>query len=188
MTLAPTLTRLATWLDELDHDLKDSAIMLAIQSQTGVRSTTTGRPTPCNLTKLDEKLDVDDEVMDIVSRAAGRYLPAAKRKQGSAACCRWLAVNLEVLDQAEDADQIAEDICSMEQSLFRAWNREVPASHGSHWLTNDQVVRRLARFGKTAKPDTIRRWNSRDRAVRAQIFSGTRHFWWPDIQRHIGIA
>ena len=179
--LPATLIRLATLMDELSSELTDQVLAPGVTSQTGVRKTTINRPAPCNIKQLDMKLDIEAEVMDIIKRAAGSYLPAAKRKQGAASCCRWLASYIDVLDQCEERDQIAEDITSMELSLFRRWNREVPASMASHWLTTAQATARAARHQAALKAATLRQWAKRKK-VRTRDYAGAKHYWWPDIE------
>lgn len=182
--LPATLTRLATLIDELSSELTDQVLAPGVTSQTGVRKTTINRPAPCNIKQLDMKLDIEAEVMDIIKRAAGSYLPAAKRKQGAASCCRWLATYIDVLDQCEERDQIAEDIASMELSLFRRWNREVPASMASHWLTTSQATTRAARHKAELKPATLRQWAKRKK-VRSRTYGDAKHYWWPDIEQQL---
>lgn len=185
--LSPVLLRLATFLDELDQDLTDVVLAPGYTSQTGVRKTTINRPAPCNIKQLDQKLDIEAEVIDIMRRAAGDYLPQGKVKQGAASCCRWLATYIEVLDTCEDKEQVTEDIISMELSLYRIWNREAPTALATHWLTPAQAVTRATRHGHTLKPATLRQWAKRKK-VRTHNFGGAKHYWWPDLQQLLHLS
>ncbi len=182
--LSSVLLRLATFLDELDQDLTDAVLAPGHTSQTGVRKTTINRPAPCNIKQLDQKLDIEAEVIDIMRRAAGDYLPQGKVKQGAASCCRWLATYIEVIDYCDDKEQVIEDIMSMELSLYRMWNREIPSSMGANWLTASQVQARCSRQAASIKPATIRQWAKRKK-VRTQAFAGSQCYWWPDIEKQV---
>ncbi|WP_018024097.1 hypothetical protein [Corynebacterium ulceribovis] len=182
--VSPVLLRLATWLDEMQGDLRDAPLHAARTSQTGVRSTTVGRPAPCPLVPLDEWIDLTDEVIDVVDRAASGMLPAAKRRQGAAACCRWLADISECIADCDDPEQVVEDIKTLELSLYRRWNREVPKGYASNWLDASQVTERAAREGHKVSANRVRKWKQR-RLIRHRRFADSQCYWWPDVQERL---
>lgn len=183
-SLTATLTRLATLIDELGDELIDQVLAPGQTSQTGVRKTTINRPAPCNIKQLDFKLDIEAEVVDIIKRAAGNYLPQAKQRQGAASCCRWLATYIDVLNQCEERAQVEEDITNMELSLYRRWNREMPATHATNWLTVAQATTRAQRESMALRPATLRQWAKRKK-VRSRTYAGAKHYWWPDVREQL---
>lgn len=182
--VSPVLLRLATWLDEMHGDLVDAPLHAARTSQTGVRATMTGRPMPCPASQLDEWIELESEVLDVMVRAAGSSLPMAKRRQGAAACCRWLAAYPGALEWSDEPDQVVEDIVTLELSMYRRWSREVPKGYASNWLDMQQVLARARTHGVAWKADRVRKWRQR-KHVRARRFGEQWCYWWPDLQQRL---
>lgn len=168
------LRRLADHLATLHEDLETDGLHAARQSQTGVRSNTTGSRPPCNLTDLDY-LTTDEEREDKPSprviirgwctelqRTAGiTEYPAGKPLNVMVA---WLARNRRVLldqDWAEDAvAELRELEAQLRHRLYpqdpAAKDWSLTASELPDRATEDQLCTALG-----VKPGTIRAWKSK---------------------------
>ena len=91
----------------------------------------------------------------------------------------------KTLTSLEEADKRnAEDIKTLELSLYRRWNREVPKGYASNWLDMQQVLARARTHGVAWKADRVRKWRQR-KHVRARRFGEQWCYWWPDLQQRI---
>lgn len=171
-SIGETLQRIAHHLYVLQEDFWESGLHAARQSQTGVRTNTTGPSSPADDTRLDYLIGIQARLAELaanISEDLTITIPHAAEVGGFWAA--WLYRHRHQLPNLNWYDDLVQELTDLESELFNKLHPVRPETiRLPDYATADEIAKALGK-----KPDTIRKWCTRHR-ITAYTHDGRVHY------------